>query len=217
MTPSEIQLDLLITDKEADAEQLDDLTVRLMRDLRELGAESVERLAGEEVPEGAKGDSFTIGALALVAVPAVLPSLVNFLQAWSLRGDSRRVKIKTASGVEIEFTPEKKLSRQDLLELVAELSANTEAADAVPESSPTTLSYRTQLRQLLSSRFSEGELQTFCFDLGVDYETLPGEGKADKARELVEYLERHSRIQECVELGKQLRPDVPWERLPDAT
>jgi len=88
MTPSEIKLDLLVVDKEADAERLDELTVRLMRDLRELGAESVERSPGEDVPDGAKGDAFTVSALALVAVPAKLPSLVNFLQTWSLRINS---------------------------------------------------------------------------------------------------------------------------------
>jgi len=217
MTPSEIQLDLLIADKEADAERLDDLTVRLMRDLRELGAESVERLAGEEVPEGAKGDPFTIGALILAVTPAVLPPLVSYLQAWSLRGESRKVRIETPSGLVVEFTPEKKLSRQDLLELVAELSTSTQTAGTVSESRPTTLSYQTQLRQLLTTHFDQGELQTLCFDLGVDYESLPGEGKADKARELVEYLERRDRIPECVELGKKLRPDIPWESLPDAT
>ena len=104
-----------------------------------------------------------------------------------------------------------------MLELVAELTTSTQTAGAVSESRPTTLSYRTQLRQLLTTHFDEGELQTLCFDLGVDYESLPGVGKADKARELVEYLERRGRIKECVELGKQLRPDVPWGSLPEAT
>jgi hypothetical protein len=98
MMSSEVRLDIVIADKDWDAEELDDQTVRLMRDLREGGAESVERLAGKTAPEGAKGGPFTIGALALVAVPAVLPSLVSFLQSWSLRGESRKVRIKTPAG-----------------------------------------------------------------------------------------------------------------------
>jgi hypothetical protein len=67
------------------------------------------------------------------------------------------------------------------------------------------------LRQVLTKRFDEGGLRTFCFDLGVDYDDLLGEGKADKARELVSYLERRDRIPELVEIGKKTRPDILWE------
>jgi hypothetical protein len=122
MALTEIQLDLTVTEAGADAERLDELTSRLLRDLRELGAESVERPSGGAVPEGAKGDPFTLGALALVAVPAFLPKLVEFLQAWSLRGEDRKVRVKTPAGLEVEFTPEKELSQAELLALVEKLS-----------------------------------------------------------------------------------------------
>jgi hypothetical protein len=216
VTSSEIQLDILITDKDADAERIDTLTVRLMRDLRELGVESVERSPGEDVPEGAKGDAFTVGALALVAVPAILPSLVNFMQAWSLRGGSRKVKIKTPAGLELEFTPDKRMSQREVLALVEQLTVSADGAGEAVEARPATLNSRTQLRQLLSKHFDEGELQTLCFDLGVDYDSLPGDGKGDKVRALIAYLERRGRVQELVALGKRLRPDVPWESLLDA-
>jgi hypothetical protein len=68
----------------------------------------------------------------------------------------------------------------------------------------------TTLRQLLAVRFSEGELRTLCFDLGVGYEDLVGEGKADKARELVAYLERRKRIPDLIRIGERSRPDIPW-------
>ena len=126
MTSSEIPLYLTITEADADAESLDELTGRLLRDLRELGAESVERPSGAVVPEGAKGDAFTLGALALAAVPAFLPKLVEFLQAWALRGESRTVRIKTPAGLEVEFTPEKRLSEAEVLALVEKL-AQTQA------------------------------------------------------------------------------------------
>ena len=124
MTSTEIRLHLNVTEEDADPERLDELTGRLLRDLRELGAESVERPSGGVTPEGAKGDAFTLGALAMVAVPAFLPKLVEFLQAWSLRGESqgRRVKIKTPTGLEVEFTPEKKLSQDELVALVEKLA-----------------------------------------------------------------------------------------------
>jgi hypothetical protein len=60
---------------------------------------------------------------------------------------------------------------------------------------------------------SEGELRTLCADLGVDYESLPPGGKADKARELVAYCERHGRVAELIALVRKVRPDVPRPRL----
>jgi hypothetical protein len=122
MTSSEIPLYLTITEADADAERLDELAGRLLRDLRDLGAESVERPSGEAVPEGAKGDAFTLGALALAAVPAFLPKLVEFLQAWALRGENRTVEIETPAGLKVKFTPEKKLSEAELLALVEKLA-----------------------------------------------------------------------------------------------
>jgi hypothetical protein len=84
--------------------------------------ESTERQIEGKPQPGAKGDPLTIGAIMLVALPALLPNLVAFLQAWSLRGENRRVKIKTPAGVEVEFSPEKRLSQVELLDLVNELS-----------------------------------------------------------------------------------------------
>ena len=40
----------------------------------------------------------------------------------------------------------------------------------------------TKMRQLLIAHFSADELRTLCFDLRVDYDALPGEGKEGKAR-----------------------------------
>jgi hypothetical protein len=68
----------------------------------------------------------------------------------------------------------------------------------------------TQLREILTNRFDEGELRTLCFDLGVDYDILPGESKADKARELVAFLERRQRLDELFQVGPRLRPDILW-------
>ena len=121
MSSSEIQLDLTITEGDADAERLDELTSGLLRDLRDLGAESVERPVGKATPEGAKGDPVTIGALILAVMPVALPRLVEFMQAWALRGENRTVKIKTER-FELEFTPEKRLSQAEFAALVEKLS-----------------------------------------------------------------------------------------------
>lgn len=123
MASDEIQLDLTITEADADPERIEKLTRYLLRDLRELGVESVERPSSKAMPEGAKGDAFTLGALALAVLPAFLPKLVEFLQAWSLRGEeSRKVKVKTPAGLEVEFTPERKLSAGEVAKLANKLA-----------------------------------------------------------------------------------------------
>jgi DNA-binding NtrC family response regulator len=71
----------------------------------------------------------------------------------------------------------------------------------------------TKLLQVLSERFDEGELQSLCFHLGVGYDDLPGGGKANKARDLIQYLERRGQIVDLIETGKRLRPDVPWQEI----
>lgn len=71
-----------------------------------------------------------------------------------------------------------------------------------------------KLHKLLIEHFSQGELKTLCFYLNVDYETLDGDGKADKARELILYLERHKRIVALEdEIAKQ-RPDILLDMYP---
>ena len=75
-------------------------------------------------------------------------------------------------------------------------------------SSPT--EWRTQLRENLVRYFDDEELRTLCYDLGVDYDDLRGEGKAAKARELVTFLDHRNRIAELVKKCSELRPNVVW-------
>jgi ATP/maltotriose-dependent transcriptional regulator MalT len=83
--------------------------------------------------------------------------------------------------------------------------------DAVPAAPDAASS--NSLRQTLVERFDEGELRTLYFDLGISYDRLPGEGTDDKARELVLYLARHDRLPELLDLGAQMRPEIPWDSL----
>ena len=68
----------------------------------------------------------------------------------------------------------------------------------------------TQLRQMIVDHFNKGELRSLCFDLGIDYEDLAGSGKVDKARELIEYCERHGRAAELISACRRLRPHLTW-------
>lgn len=76
------------------------------------------------------------------------------------------------------------------------------------------MSELSQLRQLLSAYFNESELKTLTFDLGLDYEMLPGPAKGDKARELVMLVWRSGRLAELLALGRQTRPHLTWPDLP---
>jgi len=73
------------------------------------------------------------------------------------------------------------------------------------------------VRQKLVVHFSEEELRTLCFDIGVDYESLPAMGKEGKARELVLHLERRGQIPELVALCRQLRPNAFWPEVADVS
>jgi hypothetical protein len=75
----------------------------------------------------------------------------------------------------------------------------------------------TVLYRLLVTRCDEGELRTFCFHLNVDYDDLPAVGKANKARELIVFLEHRDRLPELVKIGRELRPDIPWDAPPDSS
>jgi hypothetical protein len=70
---------------------------------------------------------------------------------------------------------------------------------------------RVRLRMMIDEHFNKSELQTLCFDMDVDYDSLNGENKSDKARELVAYFQRRETIRDLVAKCKELRPNVSWE------
>ena len=122
MIQNNVSFQITISEEQAEPERLDQLTIQLRRDLLDLGVEQADRPAGEAPAPGSKGDAFSIGALALAAAPALLPNLIAFIQSWVLRGENRKIKIKTPEGLEVEFTLEKKMSEAELLSLVEKLS-----------------------------------------------------------------------------------------------
>jgi hypothetical protein len=110
---------------DAPADQVDELTRQLYAELGELGVEAVSLAASEPAPEGAKSaEALTIGALAVAVLPTFLPKLVEYLQAWALRGESRKVHVKSQVGdrsVEIEYSPSA-ISTKELERLVGKLT-----------------------------------------------------------------------------------------------
>ena len=67
----------------------------------------------------------------------------------------------------------------------------------------------TELRDFIDTYFDDNELRDLCFDLNIDYESLPAVGKSAKARELVANFQRHARFPELEELCLKLRAGAP--------
>jgi len=66
------------------------------------------------------------------------------------------------------------------------------------------------LRQQLVTTMADDELETLCYDLGVDYENLKGNNKQAKARELMLHCERTGKLSELTELCRAIRPNLTW-------
>jgi hypothetical protein len=67
-----------------------------------------------------------------------------------------------------------------------------------------------KLRQLLARYFSTDELMDLCFTLNVDFDSLPGQSKESRIRELLQHLDRRDQVGELVQLCAQQRPHVTW-------
>jgi hypothetical protein len=94
--------------RDALPEDLDVLTRRLREELGDLDLDSVSLVKEGAAPSGTKSaDAVTLGALAITLLPSVLPKLIECIQAWSLRGQNRTVKIKANVGdrsIELEYS-----------------------------------------------------------------------------------------------------------------
>jgi hypothetical protein len=68
----------------------------------------------------------------------------------------------------------------------------------------------TDLLPILSARFDLEELRTLCFELGVDFDDLRGEGKTAKARELILRMQRRQQVEKLIKKIRDMRPDIDW-------
>ena len=115
------ELNIEITASDATEEDLDRMTRQLLSELRETDVESAELAKGDEVPTGTKSaESVTMGSIMISVLPAVLPMIVELVQAWAARGHGRTVKFKgQVGGGLIEFEG----SAEELQKLLASLEA----------------------------------------------------------------------------------------------
>ncbi|MBX3056981.1 MAG: hypothetical protein KF770_10955 [Anaerolineae bacterium] len=67
------------------------------------------------------------------------------------------------------------------------------------------------LRDLLNQHFNDAELRQLTFDLGIEYENLPGpKTRIGKAQSLVEHCLRHGRLPDLLTHCHTQRPQVAW-------
>ena len=81
-------------------------------------------------------------------------------------------------------------------------------------SSPTdtgSLDRKSSYLEAMTTFFSDDELNTLCFQLGVDYDALPATGTHGKARELIDYLERRKKLERLYAKVKEERPFLDLE------
>ncbi len=69
---------------------------------------------------------------------------------------------------------------------------------------------RAELRRKMATGFNLSDLENLCFDMEIDYQSLRGEDKESKTRELISYCERNGRVNELVKNCRELRPNVDW-------
>ena len=66
------------------------------------------------------------------------------------------------------------------------------------------------LHRFIVDHYDLNELKTLCFNLGVNFDALPGDGTVAKARELVVYLGRRGKLERLVDALHQGRLE-PFE------
>jgi hypothetical protein len=74
--------------------------------------------------------------------------------------------------------------------------------------------YLSNLHKLLDHYFNLEEIRTLCFDLGVDFDNVGGEGKSARIRELLIGLGRQERLSDLLGVVRQQRPRVAWPPVP---
>ncbi len=85
------------------------------------------------------------------------------------------------------------------------LDGRQDAPPAKAKQSPVDL---TALRHALVNYFNMEDIRTLCFDLGVDFDSLPGSGKGAKARDLIAYWQNQGDLTPLIEAIRRERGSI---------
>ncbi len=115
----------LNTGEDSDSEEVDRSARRLLAEIKELDVESAVLVKGGEIPAGAKTTELvTLGSLAIVTIPVIIPKLMELIHSWTMRAENRTVKIKAQvadRSIEVEYSPAS-MSCDDLKRLINTLT-----------------------------------------------------------------------------------------------
>ena len=70
-----------------------------------------------------------------------------------------------------------------------------------------------RLASIIDARLDEHDLRLLCFQLGIDYYYLHGEGKKEKTRNMIAVLVQQRRIPELISNLLIQHPEIPWKKL----
>lgn len=74
--------------------------------------------------------------------------------------------------------------------------------------------YLAILHKQIDTYFSFDEVRDLCFNLGIEYENIPGDRRSAFIRNLVVSLAKQGRLQELVDNVREERPRVDWQDVP---
>jgi tetratricopeptide (TPR) repeat protein len=157
----------------------------------------------------------------IAAVYAILfgsrPLVDVFTKWWANRRQKNRPnEIKALDDEKAIVHSDHFVAADQQIHTMSNIDASAQEADMTDEAGKPAEELA-KLRQNLVKHFNNEELNTLSFDLGVDYELLPGDSKEAKARELILYLERRGGVDELIKKCYELRPKVSWEEMPEST
>jgi hypothetical protein len=142
---------------------------------------------------------------------AAVDGLINYLYDKRQAGSGRSALVLFLEVLAEVIDPGDSCMQQ-LQELARLLEAITPSPEPGAVAGDAGQPSRACLLRLLTMHFGEEDLRDLCFYLdGVDFDNLPGRGKAAKARELLLYLERRRQLRALLDVGRAVRPDVPWD------
>lgn len=72
------------------------------------------------------------------------------------------------------------------------------------------LNLRNLVRRNLYEAFDDEGLRGLCFEMGIRYDDMGGEGYSGRVLSVIEYLEQRDRLDELIRLGAQERPHLYW-------
>ncbi len=66
-------------------------------------------------------------------------------------------------------------------------------------------------RNKIIEKFNLAEINDLCFELNIQHDNVPGSTRDEKARELVEYCNRHGLLPSLLKKCTHLRPNESWQ------